>query len=63
MNDPPTTKILVYTVYAVELAQTISCTQMVFKDFVTGFGRFETLTEAGDLWFASPVISSAGMFP
>lgn len=45
VNDPPTTKILVYTVYAVELAQTISCTQMAFKDFVTGFGRFETLTD------------------
>ena len=61
-KDPPTTKILVYTVYVAELVQVILYSRMAFKEFAVGFGIFEVLNKIGDLWFAVPILSSTGMF-
>ena len=33
---------------------------MAFKEFAAGFGSFEALDEAGDFWFAVPILSSTG---
>ena len=61
-NDPLTSKILVYAVYAVELAQTILFTQMGFKELAAGFGQPEALNEVGNFWFSVPILSSTGVF-
>ena len=61
-KDPPTKKILVYAVYAAELAQTILYTQMAFKEFVADFGNFAAWGEIGNFWFSTPILSSTGTF-
>ena len=61
-KDPPRIKILVYAVYVAELVQTILFSQMAFKEFIAGFGSFETLEEVGNFWFTIPILSSTGMF-
>ena len=61
LKDPPTRKILVYTVYVAELVQTILLSQMAFKEFAAGFGSLEALGEVGNFWFAVPILSSTGM--
>ena len=61
-KDPPTKKILVYAVYAAELAQTILYTQMAFKEFAAGFGNLAALAEVGNYWFSAPILSCTGMF-
>ena len=60
-KDPPRVKILVYAIYLAELVQNILFSQMAFKEFAAGFGSFEALDEAGDFWFAVPILSSTGM--
>ena len=47
--------------YAAELVQTILFSQMAFREFAAGFGSFEALDEVGNLWFATPILSSTGM--
>ena len=61
-NDPPKRKILVYSIYAVELVQTILFTKMAFKQLAAGFGNFDALDRGGLLWFAVPILSSTGIF-
>ena len=61
-NDPPKRKILVYSIYAVELVQTILFTKVAFEQLAAGFGNFDALNHGGLLWFAVPILSSTGTF-
>ena len=62
-NDTMQRKALVYGVYIAELIQTIYFTKTSFGQFATGFGNAQILDEAGlrELWFAVPILSSAGV--
>lgn len=63
-NDSMQRKALVYGVYTAELIQTVLFTKTSFEQFVIGFGNAQILDEAGlrELWFAVPILSSAGVY-
>ncbi|KAJ7486827.1 hypothetical protein FB451DRAFT_1363048 [Mycena latifolia] len=61
-NDRPSTKCLVYTVYAIELVQTILLTHDLFKVFGYNYGNLFTLTEIYFDWLTVPVMSGLVAF-
>jgi len=61
-KDPLHRKILVYGVYAAELAQTILYSKAGFQEFAAGFGNVLALEEIGLLWFAAPVLTAIVSF-
>lgn len=61
-SDPPHMKVLVYGVYATELAQTILYSKMAFQEFAAGFGTFPALEDIGILWFAVPILTAIGVY-
>ena len=60
-NDPPQNKLLVYTVYAVELVQAILLARVAYTEFAAGFGNFEAIDTIGLLGVAVPMLGSVGM--
>ena len=61
-DDPLTSRVLVYVVYATELAQSILLARKFYQEFAAGFGNFEAIDAGGILWFAVPILSSIGMY-
>lgn len=61
-RDKRSNKILVYTVYLIELAQTIWLTHDAFAIFGYGFADFSALTKVYFEWLLVPVTSGLGMF-
>ena len=61
LDDPIQRKVLVYAVYAAELAQIILLSKMAYTEFAAGFGNFQALNDINLLWFAVPTLSSIGM--
>ena len=59
-NDSSRTKALVYGVYLLETAQTFMLTYTSFKTFAAGFGNIGAIIDSSILWFAIPIMSSAG---
>ncbi|KAJ6580021.1 hypothetical protein DFH09DRAFT_324494 [Mycena vulgaris] len=57
-NDRSFNKCLVYTVYLLELAQTILVTQDAFIKFGYGFGDVSTLTDIQMGWLSIPIMSA-----
>lgn len=51
-------KIIVTTVYVLELAQTVLSTRDSFRNFGTGWGDMNDLNTVGWLWFSVPVLGS-----
>ncbi|KAF9563237.1 hypothetical protein CPC08DRAFT_749080 [Agrocybe pediades] len=52
-------KVLVYTVYAAETAQTIMLTAQGFQTFASGFGDIRAILRVYLLWFSVPILSSS----
>ncbi|KAJ7467567.1 hypothetical protein FB451DRAFT_1401569 [Mycena latifolia] len=61
-NDRLSTKCLVYTVYAIELVETVLITQDAFAIFGYGFGDFTELTNIHLAWLDVPVTSGLVAF-
>ncbi|KAJ6528754.1 hypothetical protein DFH09DRAFT_1412688, partial [Mycena vulgaris] len=61
-NDRWPTKCLVYTVYTIELVQTILLTHDAFIMFGYGFGNPSALVEVGFYWLTIPVMSGLVAF-
>ncbi|KAJ7467580.1 hypothetical protein FB451DRAFT_1401579 [Mycena latifolia] len=61
-NDRLSTKCLVYTVYAIELVETVLITQDAFAIFGYGFGDFTELTNIHLMWLDVPVTSGLVAF-
>ena len=55
-------KALVYTMFILELVQTILFTSSAFKMFATGFGNAAVLDRIDLLWFSIPVMSGLGEY-
>ena len=60
-KDRPTTKILVYAVYAAELTQAILFAMIAYKQFGAGFGNVEAPNEIGSSWFVGSIINFSGV--
>ncbi|KAF9479980.1 hypothetical protein BDN70DRAFT_932096 [Pholiota conissans] len=61
-NDRIFLKTLVYTVYTLQMAQTILLTRAEWKVFVTGFGDLDSLGEVWAAWIALCVIGGIVTF-
>ncbi|KAJ7113870.1 hypothetical protein C8R44DRAFT_795884 [Mycena epipterygia] len=61
-NDRPSTKCLVYTVYAIEFVQTILLTYDIFMVFGYAFGDFSALTKIYFDWLTIPMLSGLVAF-
>ncbi|KAF9563235.1 hypothetical protein CPC08DRAFT_336089 [Agrocybe pediades] len=55
-------KVLVYCIYAAELAQTVLLTIQNVKTYGDGFGNMAILTEPFILWFSVPIMSACISF-
>lgn len=60
-NDRLVNKCLVYTVYTLELVQTILITQAMFATFGFGFGDPGALVKANFAWLAVPIMAGLGI--
>lgn len=60
-KDRQFTKYLVYSIYVVELGQTVLITHDAFLVFGYGFGDIKVLTDMHSNWLTVPVMSGAGM--
>ncbi|KAF9523763.1 hypothetical protein CPB83DRAFT_862242 [Crepidotus variabilis] len=56
------TKAFSYTIYGLEVIQTLMLTQTAFYIFAQGFGNLSHLDYLGPVWFSLPVLSSAVAF-
>ncbi|KAJ7431544.1 hypothetical protein B0H11DRAFT_2261769 [Mycena galericulata] len=57
-NDQRFTKCMVYTVYALQLTETVVAGVDAFNIFGYGFGNFNTLTKVNVVGFISPIITA-----
>ncbi|KAF4613882.1 hypothetical protein D9613_007530 [Agrocybe pediades] len=58
-KDATWLKVLVYTVYAAETAQTIMLTAQGFQTFASGFGDIRAILRVYLLWFSIPILGSS----
>lgn len=61
-NDSLKSKVLVYTVYALEIAQTVMSTMTAFHVFATGYGDFDAYNDIWIVWFSVPLMSGIVAF-
>ncbi|KAF9526107.1 hypothetical protein CPB83DRAFT_858346 [Crepidotus variabilis] len=61
-NDHIRNKALSYSVYVLEIVQTMMLTQSAFHAFAEGFGNVEYMMEVGNLWFSVPILSGMIFF-
>jgi len=59
-KDPLRNKIVVYTVYVLELLQTVIITTSAFHVFAAGYGNFTFYNGVELAWFSVPIISGLG---
>jgi len=59
-KDPLRNKILVYTVFILELTQTIIITDSAFNVFAIGYGDFRYYNNIDIAWFSVPIITGLG---
>lgn len=58
--DPIRNKLFVYTVFTLEVVQTIILTKSYFDVFGYGFGQPAAYDHIGDIWFSVPFLSGVG---
>ena len=57
-------KVLVYGVYAIELAQAILLARLVYLDFAASFGDIHALNMIPAIfWFGVPILTAIGIHP
>jgi len=56
-KDPKRNKILVYSVFVLEIAQTIFFTQSAFYIFGSGYGNFADYEQIRFTWFSAPLLT------
>jgi hypothetical protein len=61
-DDPFKRQLLIYAVYAAELAQSILLAKRFYQEFAVGFGNYEAINASGILWFTVPIIGSIGVY-
>ncbi|KAJ8083422.1 hypothetical protein AAF712_011876 [Marasmius tenuissimus] len=61
-DDNKVCQTLVYSVYALEVAQTVMITHDAFQNFVYGFGRMTALDELQVLWFDTAIVDGIVAF-
>lgn len=61
-KDPIRNKIFVFTVYGLEVVQTIIITQSAFHVFGSGYGNFSAYDQINLAWFTVPILSGMGMY-
>ncbi|KAJ6602704.1 hypothetical protein DFH09DRAFT_1125356 [Mycena vulgaris] len=61
-NDRPFMKCMVYTIYAIEVVQTVLLTRDAFMAFGYGFGDVSALTKIRTYWLTSPIIGGLVAF-
>ncbi|KDR79672.1 hypothetical protein GALMADRAFT_63064, partial [Galerina marginata CBS 339.88] len=61
-RDPRRNKFLVFTVFAIELAQTIFFTDSAFYIFGDGFGNFQHFEDIKFTWFSAPLMTGIVAF-
>ncbi|KAF8909735.1 hypothetical protein CPB84DRAFT_1842960 [Gymnopilus junonius] len=61
-NDPLRNKALVYTVFLLEIFQTVSISRSAFYVFVTGYGNFDFYDRVELAWLDVPIISGIVAF-
>ncbi|KAF8157242.1 hypothetical protein B0H34DRAFT_712896 [Crassisporium funariophilum] len=61
-DDPLRNKIVIYSVYLLEVVQTTVISQAAFHNFAAGFGDMGKLNEFGLLWFGVPILSGIVAF-
>lgn len=59
-NDPVRNKVLVYTIFALEVLQTIIVTISAYHVFASGYGNFTVYNAVELAWLDVPVISGIG---
>jgi hypothetical protein len=59
-KDSLNSKVLVYGVYALEIAQTVMSTMTAFHVFATGYGNFAAYNDIWIVWFSVPLMSGIG---
>lgn len=59
-QDPLRNKLLVYSVFLLEIAQTLLVTDTSFKVFGTGYGNLAIFSDVAAAWFYIPVITGIG---
>ena len=63
-NDSLRMKVLVYGVYAIELAQAILLARLAYLDFAAGFGDIHALNMIPAIfWFGVPILTAIGIHP
>ncbi|KAF8909736.1 hypothetical protein CPB84DRAFT_1821715 [Gymnopilus junonius] len=61
-NDPLRNKIFVYTVFLLEILQTVSISRSAFYVFVTGYGNFAFYDRVELAWLDVPIVSGIVAF-
>ncbi|KAH9476231.1 hypothetical protein JR316_0011802 [Psilocybe cubensis] len=61
-KDPIQNKALVYTVFVIELAQTVFFTQSAFYIFASGYGDFADFEQIRFTWFSAPLLTGIVAF-
>jgi len=61
-KDPLRNKILVYTVFVLEVLQTCIITDSAFRVFGFGYGDISFFNDIGIAWFSVPIITGLGMY-
>ena len=59
-KDGKYTRAFVYTLYAVETAQTIIATNDAFNTYARNFGKIEILSLVQNVWLSVPVLTGIG---
>ncbi|KAH9481993.1 hypothetical protein JR316_0006523 [Psilocybe cubensis] len=54
-NDPLRSRSIVYSVYTLELVQTVLIARTLYDEFVFGFLDVDSLDRIGEIWFAVPI--------
>ncbi|KAF9526108.1 hypothetical protein CPB83DRAFT_498862 [Crepidotus variabilis] len=61
-NDHIRNKTLSYSVYVLEIIQTLMITQSAFRAFAEGFGNVDVLMDVGNMWFSVPILNGIIFF-
>lgn len=61
-QDPRRNRLFVYTVFTLEITQTIILTKSYFEIFASGFGDPGAYDRTGAIWFSVPFMSGIGLY-